>query len=278
MGAYEVRSTEDPGEALAAAGDFLVTNPVEHNLLLTLLHDRIAVPLAGRYWWASDRNGVTGFVLQSPRSFSASITPTAADVLRDLVDVVAADAPDLPGVMGDAPTASVFAGCWTDRLPVAARPKEGGRLYQLDEVVTAPRVPGDLRPAQANDRDALVRWLDDFQQDTGDGPGDPSAAVDRRLREERLWVWDDSAAVSMAVATRPVAGVTRIGWVYTPPERRSCGYASACVAALSEHVLANEAETCILYTQLGNPTSNAIYRRIGYEPIAEIISYQFAGA
>jgi predicted GNAT family acetyltransferase len=63
--------------------------------------------------------------------------------------------------------------------------------------------------------------------------------------------------------------------VYTPPEHRGRGYASACVAALSAHVLATDADTCILFTQLANPTSNAIYRAIGYEPVMEVTRYGF---
>ncbi|MEX2660100.1 MAG: GNAT family N-acetyltransferase, partial [Acidimicrobiales bacterium] len=73
----------------------------------------------------------------------------------------------------------------------------------------------------------------------------------------------------------PVAGVTRVQAVYTPEERRGCGYASACVAAVSEVALA-AGRRCILYTDLGNPTSNGIYRNIGYQAVAEALRYRFA--
>jgi uncharacterized protein len=279
VGRHRVDATEDPAAALAAAGAFLTADPVDHNLVLTLLRDRIDVPVAGRYWWVHDGDRVAGVALQSPRTFNAALTPISSTVVPDLLDAVAADAPDLPGLMGEAATAARFAGGWTDRLPVAVHPADAGRLYRLERVRSKPRAPGRLRSARESDRSDLVRWLEDFQQDTGDGPGEPGAAVDRRLREERLWVWDDNGATSMAVAIRAVSGVVRIGWVYTPPDRRRRGYAGACVAALSEHVLTTEADTCILYTQLANPTSNAIYRRIGYEPVSEILSYRFrAGA
>jgi len=69
--------------------------------------------------------------------------------------------------------------------------------------------------------------------------------------------------------------VCRIGLVFTPPERRRCGYATACVAALSERLLAAGADQCTLFAQLQNPTSNAIYRRMGYEPVTEIVRYHF---
>jgi len=79
----------------------------------------------------------------------------------------------------------------------------------------------------------------------------------------------------MASAAAPVATVARVAGVYTPPGHRSQGYAAACVAALSAWLLAREADTCILYAQLTNPTSNAIYRRIGYVRVTEALMYRF---
>lgn len=78
----------------------------------------------------------------------------------------------------------------------------------------------------------------------------------------------------MAALSVPVAGVVRVQVVYMPPEHRAHGYASACVAELSSAALAGGAR-CILYTDLGNPTSNSIYRKIGYRAVAEALRYSF---
>lgn len=61
--------------------------------------------------------------------------------------------------------------------------------------------------------------------------------------------------------------------VYTPPAARGRGYASACVAALSQRVLDDGAHFCMLYTDLANPVSNAIYQRIGYVPVADVTDW-----
>ena len=63
--------------------------------------------------------------------------------------------------------------------------------------------------------------------------------------------------------------------MYTPPERRRRGYASALVAALSQEQLDAGKEFCFLYTDLANPTSNKIYQDIGYEPVADVDEYRF---
>jgi predicted GNAT family acetyltransferase len=72
------------------------------------------------------------------------------------------------------------------------------------------------------------------------------------------------------VSTNPaVAGVVRIGPVYTPPEALRRGYASSAVADVSREALGTGAHTCMLYTDLNNPTSNKIYADVGYRRIAE---------
>jgi predicted GNAT family acetyltransferase len=79
----------------------------------------------------------------------------------------------------------------------------------------------------------------------------------------------------MAYYTPPAAGVSRIGPVYTPPQQRRRGFAAACTAATSDVALRSGANDCVLYTQLTNPQSNAIYRRIGYRAAAEQLRYAF---
>ena len=66
-----------------------------------------------------------------------------------------------------------------------------------------------------------------------------------------------------------------IGGVYTPPESRGHGYASACVAALSQRQLDAGRAFCALYTDLANPTSNSIYQKIGYRPVRASAMVEF---
>ena len=75
----------------------------------------------------------------------------------------------------------------------------------------------------------------------------------------------------------PVAGVVRVGPVYTPPEHRKRGYASSAVAAASEQALAEGATRCMLFTDVSNPTSNSIYRALGYVRCGDWREYEFGG-
>jgi predicted GNAT family acetyltransferase len=64
--------------------------------------------------------------------------------------------------------------------------------------------------------------------------------------------------------------------VYTPPEYRRRGYASASVAALSQSLLNQGHQFCFLFTDLANPTANHIYQDIGYQPVGDWHQYSFS--
>ena len=48
------------------------------------------------------------------------------------------------------------------------------------------------------------------------------------------------------------------------------------MAELTAERLASGLAFCFLFTDLANPTSNAIYARIGYEPVADWDQWAFA--
>jgi predicted GNAT family acetyltransferase len=192
-----------------------------------------------------------------------------------MVDAIAEAGVALPGVNGDAATAASFAGQWSERCKSAATPFQGTRLYELLELGEAPRTEGQLRQAGPSDRNLMILWTRAFQDEIGESAKDTELRVDRGLAAGQLWLWDQNGdTTSMAVGREPAQGVVRLSGVYTPPEKRKHGYAAACVHALSKH-LRGCGYRCILYTDLGNPTSNSIYRRIGYRAVAEALRYRF---
>jgi predicted GNAT family acetyltransferase len=100
--------------------------------------------------------------------------------------------------------------------------------------------------------------------------------VERALASEhrQLWFWTvDGEPVALAGAGNPTLNGVRIGPVYTPPERRKRGYASALVAHLSQHLLDSGHRFCFLFTDLNNPTSNHIYQDVGYRPVSDVNKY-----
>ena len=254
------------------AGAFLTANPVQHNLLLTILEQSIEHSLGGTFWLVVEGADVVGFALESPPGMGAVLAPMPASMCHLLAESITRP---LPHVAGEAAAAAAFAGRWTECHSTSVTAIDGQRFYELTELKSVASAGGALRLARADDRPVLVKWVNAFVEDAGVLPVDADQLVDLRLEREQFWVWDDGGVVSMAGASEPVAGVSRVQYVYTPPDRRAAGYATACVEQISR-VLTGRGLCCVLFTDLANPTSNAIYRRIGYEVAAEILGYDFA--
>jgi GNAT superfamily N-acetyltransferase len=80
--------------------------------------------------------------------------------------------------------------------------------------------------------------------------------------------------VYMALKARKTPHGQFVSLVYTPPEERGKGYATACVAALSRMLLREGNGYCGLFTDLSNPISNHIYMKMGYEPVCDFTLYK----
>jgi uncharacterized protein len=271
----KVLFSEDPAFVIRTADQFLSSEPVLHNLILSILHSRVAQSEPGRYWIALHGVEAVGVAVQSPLEYPATLTPMEPRAVSLIVDAIAEAGVTLAGVNGDAATAASFAGQWSERYKSTATPFQGTRLYELLKLGEVPRVAGRLRQAGPRDRSLMTLWTRAFQDEIGESANDTECRVDRALTAGQIWLWDQNGeTTSMAVSREPAQGVIRLSGVYTPPEKRNHGYAAACVHALSKH-LRDSGYRCVLYTDLGNPTSNSIYRRIGYKAVAEALRYRF---
>jgi predicted GNAT family acetyltransferase len=182
--------------------------------------------------------------------------------------------PELSGINALRDTARAIAGAWTLRTGGSDHCRTAMAMHSLTTVTDPPRpAAGRLVAAAAADRDLALRWWNAFVADShviDAGPEARAATVDFRITQGHLFLWEDEGRpVSMVAVNPAVAGVVRIGPVYTPDVARRRGYASSAVAAISRQGLDAGAHTCMLYTDLANPTSNKIYADVGYRRFAE---------
>ena len=118
----------------------------------------------------------------------------------------------------------------------------------------------------------MTRWTVALGLDIDEPITEAEAAcsVARLTAANDLTVWEqDAEVVSMAAVVRRTRRSSSIALVYTPPELRGSGFASATVAELSQRELDAGQAWCSLFTDLANPTSNHIYTEIGYEPVCD---------
>jgi GNAT superfamily N-acetyltransferase len=272
--ALRVTHYVDAADVLGDAAAFLELRPVEHNLILTMLLARAASQEAGRYWVVWEDAEPIGMVFQSPIGFRASLTPMPPEVARAAVEAIARGGFELPGVEGDAASAAAFAGHWTQVCQTGAAPVLGTRLSVLEQLTRPVGVAGQPRTATAGDVALVARWVAAFADELGEHRT-PEAFVTRRVDAGLVTLWEvDGVAVGLVGRSPAVAGLVRIGPVYTPPAHRRRGYAGACVGAVSADAL-EDGHRCMLFTDLANPTSNSVYRALGYAARSENVRYAF---
>lgn len=202
----------------------------------------------------------------------------------DALDAIAAHlieiGHDLPGVHGAVDVATAFADRWSGLTGNTVSTLMTQRIYSLTEVNPPQNVPGRVRWARTDDVQTLTAWFRRFHDEAvpGDPPTDPEENVRRFMTSGKLAVWDDGGAVSMCGSSRGSTNSATVSAVYTPSEHRRHGYASACVAALSQALLDDGQRFCTLYADLANPTSNKIYQNVGYRPIEDCTMLTFGKA
>ena len=272
----------DAESFLKCAEPWLLKAEAQNNLILGLAHSLRAEPSSdsSHPWLLSiqQRNSVVACALRTPpRALLVSrMEPAAVDAL---IHSLRAELPSLPGVIGPEPSAGEFAARWSrlQQQPSQARMRQ--RFYVLHQVRgNLPATPGHLRQATSSDLRQVAEWVAKFTEEAATGDSDdPQEVAGRVIGRGQLYLWQASNPVSMAAWTGATPSGRRLALVFTPPAERRRGYASACVAALSGTILSMGNSYCCLYADLANPTANAIYARIGYEPLYDVTQYFLAG-
>jgi predicted GNAT family acetyltransferase len=267
---------------LGAAHGFLAAREAEHCLLLgisSMIANHPEVYPGPRFWAVCEADRVVAAALRTPPHnvlLSLVDEPRWLAALGD--DMLASD--DLPGAFGPTAAARTLADTWSARTGRTALRVMQERIFRLDRVVSPPVAPGRCREADHRDRARLAGWLSAFNAEAQpEVPvGDTAEAADRLIRRvgRVAYLWeDDGEVVSLAVVGGSTPRGIRIGPVYTPPARRGRGYASNLVAEASQRQLDAGRSFCLLFTNLANPTSNHIYRAIGYTPVVDVDQYRF---
>jgi predicted GNAT family acetyltransferase len=279
---------DDATAFLSEAEPFLLADEARHNLILGIagtIRDAPDLYPLRNLWLVRDGGEVVAAALRTPPFNLVLARPRSTTALAALAETVAGE--EIPGVVGTEPEVHEFAEAWSRHSGTPGRVDMRQGVYALDQVELVPTVPGSARVATATDRDLALRWWIAFGEEVlhAGGPGREraEASLDHKLSSpgNGLLLWeDDGEPVSLAGWGGRTPNGIRVGPVYTPPDLRGHGYATALTAELSQRLLDGRLfeggrRFCFLYTDLANPTSNAIYERIGYRKIAEAAEIVF---
>ena len=188
---------------------------------------------------------------------------------------------ELPGVTTEKTLAEYFAKEYTSRRGITFTTTMNQRIYELTAVNPDVQRFGSLRLLEEKDMYFFPYWVEAFHAAKSYGNTEMSIPQDAelyryRLSAKKLYVLEDNGIpVSMAGYTREMQTAIGVAFVYTPPYYREKGYATSCVAQISQIALEKGFKKCVLYTDLANPTSNSIYQKIGYVPVCDSLMLKF---
>ncbi|SDT71448.1 GNAT family N-acetyltransferase [Actinoplanes derwentensis] len=265
------------------AGQFLRSEPVRHTVLLTVvaaLRSRgphvygTDDPILG--WWTSPAGSVEGAMLQTP-PYPLTLTEVPPEAVPEAAYAIAdrglLNAANL--LVKDIPA---FTDAWLSRAGGTCEAGMRSRLFRLTELTPPDPMPiGAARQAAPSDRALLVDWFSDFYDYIGERPSDVGPVLDDRLSGDGITIWEAAGEpVAMAARSRIEAAMARIQYVYTPPVHRRQGFGGAATTAATRKALDAGATEVVLFTDLSNPTSNALYPRLGYRPIEDRAVVEFS--
>ena len=265
-----ITTYQDPDDFLLKTRPILEKDEVTNGLLLGIAASVKTPSLYTSFYLATveDENRLlVAACMTPPHNFILSSLEGASDEAFTLLiqDLQRRNWP-VPGVLGPALASEKFAQTWAKMTGQQYNVRFLERLFALDQVIPPEHVAGQLRVATEDDLTLIKDWMFAFDLEamhsTNQEAAWQRAEVSVRSRDMYIWETPDKRVVSMAAKTRPIVKVISVGPVYTPPEERGHGYASNCVADLSQLLLDQGWKYCSLFTNLANPTSNSIYQKI----------------
>jgi uncharacterized protein len=260
--------------------DYLLQQEAAHCLMLGLCSSksRLEQPEQPYLTVATQNELICSTAMRTPPHQLILSKSDSEEAIRAIASDIVAKNMSLPGLISLKSEAMVFARLWQSLTGQSYRLNRAQRIYQLETVKVINYADGHLRQATQSDRSLLVNWLKAFEAEAlGEQKSEQDYQhwYDLRMNNNSLYVWHHNFPVSMAGFSGSTPNGIRINPVYTPPEYRRQGYASSCVAALSQTLLNRGNKYCFLFTDLANPTSNSIYQKIGYQPVSDVDSYLF---
>ncbi|MCB9008311.1 MAG: hypothetical protein H6656_13240 [Ardenticatenaceae bacterium] len=187
----------------------------------------------------------------------------------------------VPAVLGPANVADAWAKMW--ELANGRSPKPGTRrVFELRTVNPLNIVPGQFRPALAEDFERVVAWIQAFHEDAHiqDDLESAELLARQKMQNGDLFCSRTKEARRAGVdggRNQPAQHGCCFRWL-PPATLRGRSYATACVVTLSQQLLDEMGSSFITFFApiLGNPVSNSTFMKIGYTAVADFHRYYFS--
>lgn len=266
----QVVVVEQSDEFLNRARSYLEKNEVTHSFILSLAEKyikskkpviRTLLVLDGEVELAAMQTEASRALIVSDGS-KAAVSALAQYFKQNRIS--------LPGIYSLADVVERFSRETAARVEATTKL----RLFRLLKVIPPKRAGGSARPAVSSDVNTIMKWQKEFYVEAVPHDPVPSDADLRKhledtINQKQWFIWEDGGQPVCMVGSMRETEIDRwIAPVYTPLNLRGNGYGSALTAYVSQLIL-DSGKVAMLNTDLANPTSNSIYQKIGYEPVAD---------
>lgn len=280
MADIEVLQIQTAQDFLNLCGDILYQSEAEFSLMLGLTEACIKQNKAvGKFYITQSDSVLNGAGYVTDRNLI--ISNLSNESVLALADQLYFDKINFPGLVGPVVPAELFAKTWAGLTEKKYKIGMQQKIYQLEKVIAPKPASGSISVCNESHQDLITQWVYEFSLES---LSHEVNTIERarefainKIPKGEVYIWTDekNIAVSMNSVGRSTKHGISISAVYTPKSFRNRGYASALVAGTSQLMLNQGKKFCMLYTDLSNPTSNKIYRDIGYQEIATSANYIF---
>ena len=283
----KVESYIDLNLYLQAVEEYLLKNEVKNNLPIGILYslkdaeeDKTKDLFFSRV--VDDNKNILLAIMTPPQNLIivGEDNDKTTEAIKALIEYLSDNTIDIPGVIGEKILAEKFKKQWLIMRESEVELFMAQRIFKLTNLNQVEIASGLFRRVKLDDLEIIKDWYISFNQESLSKKIDEEKArnhVRKAIESGRYYGWEkECRLVSIASRARNTKNAVAVNFVYTPEEYRGNGYATSTVAKLSQELLNEGYKYCCLFTDLANPTSNSIYKKIGYEPIADYLVYNFS--
>ncbi|RKQ31509.1 GNAT family N-acetyltransferase [Oceanobacillus halophilus] len=260
----------------------LLKKEASNNLMLGLIeHFKTTITKDAHFGYMEENGEVLYAFMQTPPNnwILADVDGMDDRAAEQVATFLYKKAMKVPGVLGPISQVERFVEEWKKHKKVKASVHMNQLIYQLDKVNTTPSQEGILRNAEKADHELIKSWLIQFGKEANEAMSEIKASqmATKYIENKTMYLWEvNGEAVSMVNQSRRTKHGATINAVFTPNLFKRKGYATSAVAAISQKLLDEGYQFCSLYTDRDNPTSNSIYRKIGYDEVGSSVVYEFS--
>ncbi|MFX1288107.1 MAG: GNAT family N-acetyltransferase [Promethearchaeota archaeon] len=284
----ETKFYDNIDEFYDIASPYLLTREAENNLPLAILislkknkdhydlEETLLISLKGN-------KKLKLIALRTPPNDLLIAYTDNLEAIKILADELFKRKEKLPGVLSFKEAADIFAQLWCEKNSLKCNLFRRERVYQLERVSKDCLGNRLLLNATKIHQEIVLQWAGEMMKEAlKDVTSDEIERTIKIYRKEFegnesnfFILFDKNEPVSIARRAGKTPNGNFVNFVYTPPSLRRNGYATECVAKLSNLLLEEGNKYCFLFTDLNNPTSNSIYQKIGYIPVIDENHYKF---